>query len=176
MRGEGNPSCGLAQKSLPCPWYAQDGITEVSKAETSHRSSKGTKASSEAPLRAEAALPTALFLHQLLIICLGCVNSQISFSHPCSHCFQAGHCHEASSIFTTGCQPTLTVAFFELDTFTFEVGNDAVQQKSRKINKCLFKICLVVPNHTSDTSSYWLFHTSSQQHTGFLWHKQRIIS
>lgn len=52
----------------------------------------------------------------------------------------------------TGCQPTLSVAFFELDTFTFYVVNDAIEWKGRKINKCLFKTCLVVPKCASGTS------------------------
>lgn len=90
-----------------------------------------------------------------------------TFLPPSSHCFRAGHCHEASSIFTTGCQPTLAVASFELDTFTFYVGKDAIQQKGRKINICLFKTRLVVSKSTSGTSSYWLFHPPGQESTGF---------
>lgn len=168
VRGEGNLFCGLAQKGVPCPWYPQGGITDGMWARRRHRTAlcRGQRPAQKHPWE-QSALPTTLFLHQLLIICLRCVNSQISFSQPCSHCFQAEHCHEASSIFMTGCQPTLTVAFFELDTFTFYVGNDAILQKGRKINKCLFKTCLVVSKRTSDTSSYWLFHAPGQESTGF---------
>lgn len=90
-----------------------------------------------------------------------------TFLSPSSHCFRAGHCHGASSIFMTGCQATLAVTSFELDTFTFYVGKDAIQQKGRKINICLFKTRLVVSKCTSGTSSYWLFHPPSQESTGF---------
>lgn len=64
----------------------------------------------------------------------------------------------------------LKVACFELVTFTFCVGNHAVQQKGRKINKCLFKTRLIVSKCTSASSSYGLFHAPGQESAGFFHH------